>query len=158
MKIAVSNQVSVRNRFGQFISACEDAAEETAKEAVQRGERLARQFAPEGHKVDLRTIPLKQSISSKMLSRTSGVWEASARHALPQELGAGPHDIPANVSFFWEREGRMWMHPDAYLRLTGYPGADPIQHPGNAPQPYMRPAYEIVSAEIMAIARKHYPG
>lgn len=157
MDIAVSNRVAVRNDIGQFIAACEQGAEKTVKEAVKRGERISRRLAPEGHKDDPRTLPLKTAMFSRMVSRTQGEWGNFARHALPVEFGAGPHTIPANVSFFWEREGRMWMSPAEYLARTGYPGADPIHHPGNPAQPYLRPAYEQVRAQLIEIARANYP-
>lgn len=147
MEFAVSNRVIARNSIGQFIRDCEQAAEGTIREAVNDGADLSRNFAPEGAKMDPRTIPLKESIEAHVLSRTSGNWVATARHALPIELGAVPHPITGWVSFFWEREGRMWE-----------PGPNEISHPGNAPQPYLRPAYEIIMARIMQIADKHYPG
>lgn len=158
MDLAVSNRVVARNGIGQFLTACERGAEETVKEAVKRGERMSKRMAPEGHKADPRTLPLRAAMYSQMTSRTSGYWANFARHALPVEFGAGPHDIPANVHFFWEKMGRFWMTPDEYLRRTGFPGADPIHHPGNPAQPYLRPAYEAIMGQIMAIAREKYPG
>lgn len=158
MDLAVSNRVVARNGIGQFLSACERGAEETVKESIRRGEQLSKRLAPEGVKADPRTLPLKAAMFSQMTGRTSGTWGNFARHALPIEFGAVPHDIPANVSFFWEKMGRMWMWPEEYLRRTGFPGADPIHHPGNAAQPYLRPAYEIVMGQVMSIARAKYPG
>jgi hypothetical protein len=90
---------------------------------------------------------LKDSISAEMLSRTSGQWKATARHALPQEFGAGPHEITGDVSFFWESEGRMWN-----------PGDNMIHHPGNPAQPYLRPAYKIISGKLLSIMKRFYPG
>lgn len=156
--IAVSNRVVARNGIGQFIRDCEGAAERTVKKSVQRGMSLSRQFAPEGHKDDPRTVPLRAAMFMNMLSRTSGEWGNFARHALPIEKGAVAHTIPADVHFYWERMGRMWMTPAEYLRRTGFPGADPIHHPGNAAQPYLRPAYEIVMNNIMQVAKQEYPG
>jgi hypothetical protein len=144
--IACSNRVVARNGFGQFIRDCEQAAELTAKDAVERGAELSRGFAPVGHKPDPRTVKLKNSIHTRMFSRTSGEWYSEARHALSQEKGAKAHDIPGEVSFFWEKMDRMWT-----------PGSNVINHPGNAAQPFLRPAYKQVSRELSAIARRHYP-
>jgi hypothetical protein len=93
-----------------------------------------------------------------MYGRTKGEWGSSARHALAIEHGAAPHDIPANVRFYWDKVGRMWMPPEVYQRVTGFPGADPIHHPGNAAQPFLRPAYEQVMAGMGARMRRFYPG
>jgi hypothetical protein len=147
MDVAMSNRVVARNNLGRFIRECEQAAEATVRELVEDGAEMSRDLAPTGHKVDLRTIPLKQSITSKMVSRTSGYWQASARHALPIEFGAGPHEITGQVHFYWEYAGRWWK-----------PGDNMIQHPGNAAQPYLRPAYEAMAARAMAVAQEKYPG
>jgi hypothetical protein len=153
VSFAVSNRVVSRNRIGRFISDCEQAAEATARQLVEDGADLSRKMAPVGSRPDSRTIPLAQSIETKMLSRTSGVWRATARHALAQELGAGPHLILGSpyLHFFWESAGRWWVPG-----LMGEP--DIINHPGNAPQPYLRPAYEIIMRRAMAVARQKYPG
>jgi hypothetical protein len=147
MDFAVSNRVVSRNGLGQFIRECEQAAERTARDLVERGAELSRNFAPVGHKVDPRTIPLAQSIESRMISSTSGEWFATARHALPVEFGAGPHEITGQVHFWWENEGRWWE-----------PGDNMINHPGNPAQPYLRPAYEIVMGMAIDVADENYPG
>lgn len=153
--IAVSNRVIARNSIGQFAAACDRAATETVREAIDRGAELSRSMAPVGHKPDPRTVPLAQSIKARMLSATAGVWEADARHAMAIEFGAGVHEIPGDVSFFWESAGRMWIP----YSEGGPPWLHPIiVHPGNAAQPYLRPAYKVVMGEVMSIARKHYPG
>lgn len=120
---------------------------ETIAQAVTDGADLSRGFAPVGHKDDLRTIPLKASIEPVVVSRTQGFWQATARHALPVEFGAGPHPIPGSVSFFWEEEGKWWI-----------PGSNVINHPGNAAQPYLRPAFKIISGRLLEIAKRKYPG
>lgn len=154
----VSNRVIARSRIGQFIRECEMAGHDTIEKAVERGARLSRDMAPVGREHDPRSIPIRESISSRMFGRTSGHWVATARHAPFQEFGATPHEITAWVRFFWEKMGREWMLPSEYLMRTGYEGADPIQHPGNRPQPFMRPAYEVIAAQIVQIAKGEYPG
>jgi hypothetical protein len=147
VEIAATAQMHLRNDLGQFIRDCEAAAGKTIEAAVTEGADLSRDFAPVGHKADPRTIPLKDSIEAVITSRTSGFWQATARHALPQELGAGPHGIPGNVKFYWEEEGRWWE-----------PGDNEIQHPGNRAQPYLRPAYDIIKKRLPGIMQRYYPG
>lgn len=155
---AVSNRVVARNNIGQFIRECEVAAERTIEKAVREGAALSRTFAPVGHKPDLRTIPLKDSIYTKMFGRTSGEWGAAARHALAQEKGAGPHIIAGDpdLSFFWEAKGRRFVPASEFYHTPGL--VTIVNHPGNPAHPYLRPAYEIISQRIMAIARGEYPG
>lgn len=144
--IAVSSHVIARNEMGRFIEDCKLAARQTVEDLVNEGADLSRALAPSGHKVDPRTTKLKASISSTMVSRTHGYWYAEARHAMAQEFGAGPHPIPGNVSFLWEREGRWWI-----------PGTNTINHPGNPAQPYLRPAYQAVAPRAIAVANRYYP-
>lgn len=144
--IAVSNEVHVRNSLGQFIRACEDGARETAQEAIRRGERLSAGLAPTSGRNDPRTPSLAASFYSRMIGPTSGVWGNTARHALHQEFGTSAHEQTGDVSFFWERHWRMWE-----------PGENVIQHPGNPPHPYLRPAYELIMGQITMIAREKYP-
>lgn len=153
MQVAVSNRVAARSELGRFARACDDAATETVREAIKQGARMSKHLAPTGQKHDPRTIPLKDSIEPKMLSSTSGVWSASARHALPIEFGAAPHVIPGNpfLQFFWDNAGRWW-------KPGLYGPQDIVNHPGNAPQPYLRPAYEVVMGRVMQIAKSKYPG
>lgn len=158
MRLATSNRVVARNGIGRFIAECEMAATRTVEDAIDEGARLSREMAPAGVKPDPRTPPLKASIFTHMQGRTSGYWGSNARHALPVETGARRHPIPANVKFYWDKVHRMWMIPEVYFRVTGYPGADPIDHPGNPAQPFLKPAYKIVMRNIMAHARRNYPG
>lgn len=156
--IAASNRVVARNGLGRFIRECELAGERTVDKLIEDGAKMSSEMAPRGSKPDPRTVPLHASLRTKKYSRTSGAWYSIARHALPIEKSAGPHFISAYVSFFWDKMGRDWMSPPMYKAVTGYDGADPIHHPGNAAQPFLRPAYEIVMREAMRVARAEYPG
>lgn len=158
MEIGVSNRVIVRNSIGQFIRECEVAAQRTVEDMIKEGARLSRAEAPVGHKHDSRTIPLKDSIKTRMTSRTSGEWYATARHAMPQEKGAAPHVITGSpdLSFYWEAAGRRFIPASVYY---GEPGkVSLVNHPGNPAHPYLRPAYEVVMSRAMSFARKNYPG
>lgn len=158
MGIAVSNRVTARNDIGRFIRECELAGERTIERAVEEGANISRAEAPIGHKHDERTIPLNQSIRTRMRGRTSGEWYSTARHALPIEFGAAPHEIVGSpgLKFYWEAAGRMFVPAEIYYHQPGL--VTVVNHPGNAPQPFLRPAYEAVMSKIMAIAKTEYPG
>jgi hypothetical protein len=143
--------VASRNNIGQFTRHVKRAGEGTVEEMVEEGARLSRAFAPTGVKHDRRTLPLKQSIITKMHGRTNGSWGSVARHALPIELGARPHLIIGDpfVKFFWEAAGRMWVPG-----LFGEP--DIINHPGNDAQPFLRPALANVMKRWRTIAARYY--
>jgi hypothetical protein len=154
--IATSNHVIARNNIGRFEAACKQAGEATVKELIDEGMKVSKAMAPVGHKYDPRTLPLKDSFFTEMRSRTSGVWGNFARHALPIEKGARPHPIFGNpaLGFYWEAMRRRWIPAALYYHDPG--AIDMVNHPGNRAQPFLRPAYEFVSAKAMQIARKHY--
>jgi hypothetical protein len=151
-RIAVSNQVHVRNNMGQFIRDIEGAATRTIEDALEEGIAAAQAAAP------VRTGRLRDSFVPLILSRTSGVFFNNAPYAMAQDQGAVRHFLPANVSFWWEKMGREWMPPDVYLRVTGHPGADPIDHPGNPATHFMDAGMRRIRARIHAIMQRNYPG
>ena len=119
---------------------------------------LSRQFAPVGHKPDLRTIPLKDSITTVMFNAREGAWGSAARHALPQEKGAAEHDITGFLGFYWEERGKSFVWDDPkYDNWTEEEGAT-INHPGNDAQPFLYPAYRIITQKLPGIAAREYPG
>ena len=97
MDIAATSTVVQRNSIGRFISECEVAAGRTIGELINDGMELSKSMAPVGSKPDPRTPTLRAAMFSQQLSRTSGIWGNFARHALPIELGAGPHEIKGNA-------------------------------------------------------------
>lgn len=139
--VAVSQRVIARNRFGQFRAALSEAATATVKDAIDDGAAASRALAP------MDTGRLAGSIESEMTGATSGHWFSDVAYALHQEFGTKRHRQTGWVNFFWEKAGRDWV-----------PGENEINHPGNPPHPYLRPAYEAVMARIMQIARRNYPG
>lgn len=144
-RVPLTMTVTHRNRWGQFAAHYEHAGEQAVKDAIDEGARISRSMAPVGTKHDPRTIPLRESIDPVMDTRTRGGWVARARHARVVEFGSRPHPITAMVRFFWESAGRMWT-----------PGEGWINHPGTQPQPYMRPAFEIIKRKMSDIARRNY--
>lgn len=147
----VGTQVHMRDELGRFIKEVEGAATKAVERSLQVGESAAKARAP------IRTGRLRNSFFPAVLSRTSGVLTNTAPYARWQDEGAGRHPLPANVSFFWEREGRMWMPPEVYLRVTGYPGADPIDHPGNPATHFMDAGYRAMIARMQSILDSSYP-
>lgn len=146
MEVAVSNKVIARNSFGQFIAECELAGAQTMQEVAEHGAELSRQFAPVGKKPDPRTPKLRDAITSAYTATTAH-WKAIARHAvIVESTGSVQHFQTGDASFFWERESRMWT-----------PGKNMIDHPPTTPQPYLRPAYEIMMNAWMSMAQRHYP-
>lgn len=143
--VAVSNTVIARSDIGRFISLCEEAGARMMADIANDGANLSRELAPKGVKDDPRTPHLADSIVAESTS-TAARWKATARHALAQELGSIRHPQSGWVHFFWEKEGREWE-----------PGPNIIDHPGNPPHPYLRPAYEAMMARWMVYARRHYP-
>lgn len=153
MELGVAGHVAARNSIGQFISACERAATETVQQLIEDGKQLSLDMAPVGHKQDPRTPTLQEGMFAEMLSRTQGRWGCAARHALPIEFGAAPHPIHGNpfLYFFWESEGRDW--------IPGLLGPfDVVNHPGNAAQPFLRPAFAAIKNEASRVMAAKYPG
>lgn len=150
--VAVSTQVSFRNNMGVFIADCENAARETITDLVTEGAALSKSLAPKGHKPDPRTQTISASIEPVVISRTSGLWRATARHAMAQERGASAHTITGRpwLGFYWEAEGRDW-EPG----LMGKP--DRVSHPGNPAHPYLKPAYEVIFRRAIRTADQYYP-
>ena len=157
MEIAATATVVQRNSIGRFISECEAAAGYTIGDLIDGGAQLSKSMAPVGGKPDPRTPTLRAAMFSQQLSRTSGIWGNFARHALPIETGAAPHAIRGNpsLSFFWEAKGRQWIPASVFFHVPGL--SDYVNHPGNAAQPFLRPAYEAMMAKAMSVARKYYP-
>lgn len=145
-EIAVSNKVIARDEFGRFIAECEAAGIATMRDIANKGAELSREFAPVGKRDDPRTRHLKESITAHY-SGTTAYWKADARHAvIVEKTGSVWHTQTGDVSFFWEKAGRMWK-----------PGINLIRHPPTAPKPYLRPAYEIMMATWMDYAKRYYP-
>ena len=147
MYLGVSNTVVARNGLGRFIKECEQAAENSVQDLIEEGARTSREIAPVGKKDDPRSPHIKDSITSYMLSRTSGVWVCSARHALAVELGTVRHFQTGDVGFFWDNADRWWS-----------PGENMIDHPATAARPYLKPAYDKVVGDSTETLRRNYPG
>ncbi|MBA3240088.1 MAG: hypothetical protein H0T60_02585 [Acidobacteria bacterium] len=153
---AVSNEVSLRNSFGQFRSAMTKAGEDTLKDLLEAGANESRNLAPVGHKEDKRTAKIKDSIRTIVYPGNTGAWYSTARHAASQEYGARPHVIRGDphLRFFWEKHWRMFVPSEEYYNMPGM--VTEVEHPGNPARPFLRPAYEIVTKRVMKIAKKNY--
>lgn len=143
--IRLTGNVREGNNFAEFRAAIDAAGEPMMREIAEEGAKLSRQFAPRGIKQDPRTGHLSDNIEPSS-GGGSARWTARVRHALAIEFGASPHLITGWVNFYWANAGRDWE-----------PGANMINHPGNAAHPYLRPAFEIMMSRALEIARKYYP-
>lgn len=135
--IHATTEVHLRDNFGAFIAACDAAATRSVQEAMVEGTRVARAMAPSGPaRQDYGRRPkLKANIWGHMISSRSARIVATPGHALPQEKSAGPHPIP-----------------NAFGRgIT-------VQHPGNAAQPYLRPALAAIARMLPPVMKRNYPG
>lgn len=143
--LQISLQVKDRDQFGRFIAMCDQAARDAAEEIADVGARSARVRAPSGPaRADYGRRPkLRRSIKGYARGKTAH-WSVDTPHAMPQEFGAGPHRITGNP--FLAFKGRR-----------GTVVTKSVMHPGNKPQPYMRPAVDMVRARMLSILRKHYP-
>lgn len=141
----VSPEVRFRSNLGRFMAACKAAKTRSVRRCIELGADRARVLAPEGEFEDARGPTLRESIEPVMLSDSHGVFVARARHAMAIERGAGPHQIGT--------EGQIL----ADLEKPFGPVRGPVDHPGNAPQPYMKPAAEIVKSKQIGIMREEYP-
>jgi hypothetical protein len=143
--------VAARDNFGHFIKEIELAGRSTVEDLVKEGARISTRLAPVGHRHDLRSIPLKQSIFHYMRGRTQGAWGSSARHAMFVEKDTRAHPIPGNpyLRFFWVRENRFW-EPGLFGEM------DVVNHPGTEAQPFLEPALHEVMRKWRRIAAKNY--
>lgn len=148
MGVTVTSQVFVRNGFGRFAALCADAGEDTVDRVLDQGEVIARGEAPYD------TGELEGGIRAVKLSRTSGAIRSTAPHTMPQEEGATDHDIPRSFGrpSPWGF-GRAWLDSGRSLSHGG-----PMWHPGNKPQPFLRPALAYMKGALMRVARQEYPG
>lgn len=144
--VTVQVGVSIEDFSNEFVALCERAGEDMLRDMAEDGAALSRAYAPTGVKADPRTRALKDSITSSS-DHDSAHWEATARHALIIEEGTSVWpQIPGNVKFFWEREGRDWI-----------PGKNTINHPPTQAQPYLKPALEDIMSKWEGYALRHYP-
>ena len=142
--IHISNHVAVRDGMGRFIADIEAAAPKLIQASLDAGEEVAQGVAPED------TGRLRGSFVTKLVSRTMGYLGNTAPYAKWQDQGGDPHKQRANVSFFWEEQGRMWR-----------PGKTPpqmINHPGNPATHFMKAGYEAACRFAAANMDRFYPG
>ena len=142
--LVISPEIRYRDTSGQFLAECDAAGVEAIAAVGEEGATLAQAIAPRGAVEDPRTESIVDSIEFEQHGM-SGRIIAQARHAAAQELGAGPHPI-----------GQPGQHLSN--RATGWYGRGVVSHPGNPPQPYLRPAYEILRGKMIQIMSKFYPG
>lgn len=152
--IAVSGRIGAKNHMGRFIHEFEMSTADAVKDLVEEGANLARTYAPVGTKPDPRTVPLKDSIYTKMRGRTAGEWGSFARHALSVEKGARPHPIYGSpgLKFYWEERGRWFVPAEQFYNEPGK--ITVVNHPGNEAQPFLGRAYDEIKHRALQVMRK----
>lgn len=134
--IGIQTTVQYRNQLGRFERLCDEAGAKSARAMVDFVAREAHSAAPVGPaRGDYGRRPkLTSSISGVMTSSKAGVVRAETPHAGPQEMGAGPHPIP-----------------------NAFGSGQTVMHPGNGPQPYLRPAIAKLAGRTFGILKRYYP-
>lgn len=138
----VSNRVFARDDFGRFLADIDEAAQATVSELLSIGIATSRVAAP------VKTGRLRESFMRQMLSSHSGVYANTAPYAKFQDEGVGPNEKPADVSFWWQAQGRFWS-PDST-------GTQVIQHPGNPASNFMAAGWAAIRAAAPSVTAKHY--
>lgn len=135
-KLAFQATAQYTDRFGRFASLLDAADNAMARDMVETTARLAHEDAPVGPGRDDygRRPKLSSDIQSRMTSATAGVVGVSGPNSASQETGAAPHPIP-----------------------NAFGSGQTVMHPGNAPQPFIRPALTKLRGLIPAMLRRHYP-
>lgn len=126
-----------RNRQGQYIARCYDAAHDGVESVVNKGAALSEAFAPK------RSGVLAGSITPVMTGQAEGHWFTDVDYATPQEEGAAPHDIPNSFG---------------YGPLFGVGGRfGGMFHPGNPPTGFMAAGYELAKDTLVEELEARWP-
>lgn len=133
----VSTEIRMRDNFGRFLALVEEAGRASAQELVETAADDASELAPVGPARPPKQLARRPKLSSHihpvMLEPKMGVVVATPGHAAAQEKGAAPHPIP-----------------------NAFGTGATVMHPGNAAQPYIRPAIRGLRLKAPAILRRYY--
>jgi HK97 gp10 family phage protein len=93
---------------------------------------------------------LRQKITSKMLSKLSGVIESMAKYSLYVEEGTRPHIIrPRNAkSLSWTSSGTVTGPRGGSKTVNNRFFARVVHHPGTQANPYMKRAVNNTKAKV----------
>lgn len=129
----------LRDESGRFLSAVDEGATAAVHEIADAMAGMAILFAPKRRGV------LAASIEGVQLAAHEAAAIATAPHAAPQELGAGPHIIGADGELLANKEDDFHTH-------------GPVLHPGNPATHFLARAARAVAPRGVGIVRKHMPG
>lgn len=141
----VRTHVQAKNSLGQFMSKLDAATRLAMLEAAAEGAEISRDLAPEGPPQPWkRQVKLKDSIWVDASYGSGAAWGSIAPHGKAIEKGASDHPIVGNpyLKFYASGIGRQ---------IT----VRSVNHPGNAPQPYLRPAAAIISKRMAEFIRRY---
>jgi HK97 gp10 family phage protein len=122
----------------RLISELDTNVERALRGGLEVVAATAKELAPKGATSQLANSIAVGDVSGSFVEGTlAGEVFAGAPHALPVEEGARPHVIKARFrrALAWPIEG-------------GFAFAKAVNHPGNRPQPFLRPALERHEADI----------
>jgi hypothetical protein len=134
-----------KDSSGRFTAHVHEAIRRAMLEACELGAEESRRLAPDGGPQPWKhQVKLQDSI--EVINNGAQVgWGSSAPHAAAIEFGAGPHGIDGNplLGWFWgKHDGRMVK-------------AKHVEHPGNAPHPFLMPAFEEIKSQLADIIRSN---
>jgi hypothetical protein len=136
-------RVDARDHLGQFLAKTHLAAIRTVEETARRSADYARSREP------VKTGALRASTQPVVLGSTTGGVVFGTNHWKYQDRGTHPHEITADVTFWWERQGRQW-------RPSGRMSNQMIHHPGNRAVHFISQTQDYATREFMDAARRNF--
>lgn len=148
--LVVSNEIAIRNKWGQFTNRMSLGALTAIKKLETIGVTAAKRAVP------VKSGRLRDSIDPVRITSTRTIAiTANMPYAMYQEKGTRPHTISGNpdLRFYWQKKGRMYEPASS----MGYPGAvSTVTHPGNPATNYLMTAYETMKRRSKYVIRQSY--
>lgn len=138
MPVEASIRAVYRDDSGRFLSRLHTAERRGMEQTAKEAEAMAYVLAPKRTGTMAATIRSTVGSSGWTVSVGTDHWQYT-------ELGAVPHAITGDVSFFWEREGRMW-----------HPGSNTINHPGTHAVHFMRSTFEAIAPRTLGNISRNF--
>jgi hypothetical protein len=149
-----NTHVSFRNNSGQFGQRMDAKAKRVMRDLCQEGADISRDMAPIG-KFEPRFDGSKSKTPGELkrsievfITPGGGQWGSKLDYALAIEKGAKPHPISGNPFLSFPRRTAKTKMP-VTGKKAGFVSVRVVSHPGNAPRPYLRPAFEEIKGKIL---------
>ena len=124
---------SLRDNWGQFATAIDNATAVAMRDLAREGERLAAAMAPEG---------IKHTFDHFPVGRLAWAWGSSHQWAEGLNDGIPPHMIGAPGQFLYGKAGERGR--EATFRARG-----PVLHPGVIGAHFMERSLAAVEPDIL---------